>query len=496
MSQRVRPQSRFNKTKALKVELLLVADRDFGLEDQGTHVSSPQRQLKKSPIVAEGEGLNRASLISIGPFLDDLGTRNVLENEEQELDLSDNPSIVSEIPTARTRSSPLVRKQSYMRKVRFNDMNEEGDMSQSSTMALPHAETGRLVRYYPSSKKAALQPSTPFSWNKSTQRTDDELDALQELAMVSVRKRIDSSDSEESSDVESMDSEDRAEMCLNPLEKDPGTPLPLDSGDEGDVEMDDDGNSQPTQPNSGQAEGDEIEDDSDGTQGYTHIESQASAYMDNDRKTLSGAKDIWRAHLPRTTRIAMEVDDDIINSPEVSRAVPRDLGNGYNHARRLSSIAGEALTLSQMPMVTVYDDQGSIELGNTQLLYRTPEPCIPETQMEDSTLGAEKDYSQDTFVPEDDYFTQASQDLDASLRHSSLVRLNSMPSSMRDFADEQEYDFPSGKTPEPQYSYDTVPRQGKNTRAFARHSSLHLSPITDGTAHRVMSLPFNPPFKR
>jgi hypothetical protein len=106
----------------------------------------------------------------------------------------------------------------------------------------------------------------------------------------------------------------------------------------------------------------------------------------------------------------MEVDDDIIYSPEISRAISRTSSDGDHYARRLSSIASQALILTGTSTDGMGDDQGSIELGDNQRLQCTPE--IPETQLEQSQEEEERDAVQYMVFPEDNYFTRASQNLD------------------------------------------------------------------------------------
>jgi hypothetical protein len=234
------------------------------------------------------------------------------------------------------------------------------------------------------------------------------------------------------------------------------------------------------------------------------------------------AKDSWRPRKPRTSNIAMEVDDEIVDSPEIPTPSNKTLRRG-SYARRLSSSASQALTLVKSRPTTPegelqpslsYDSQGSIELGDPQRMFRgSPEPCIPETQMEEEPdESVMKHPSLRYFTPESSYFSRASQQLEEPTQRSNLVRLKSMPVSMHTRQDEQNELLACGikrsevfrHTVSPGGSMlqfltfsKSTPRQEKSLQVLTRQASIGLGTIPSSSVRRRMvSLPFNPPFKR
>jgi hypothetical protein len=341
---------------------------------------------------------------------------------EQDPELPDTSSIISDIQTTRTISSPLARKQSQIRKVRFDTVGSERAES-SSMVCLPRKDIEEFVvdGVETEQDKSELQCLTPFS-SRTPHNPHEGLNALQEFARVSVRKRADSSDSDDGSVAEPCPGPYRPveeqfkefERLFNTLrDLDSGYEddlLDLDSGDEGDIEMAYDVHSHLIQPESSQRDRDEIEDDSGRPSSYISKDVESYAGENRGRKMWPEAKDFWRSQKSKPTGVAMEVDDDVIYSPEISRATSRTSSDGDHYARRFSSIASQALILTGTSTDGMGDDQGSIELGDNQRLQCTPE--IPETQLEQSQEEEERDAVQYMVFPEDNYFTRASQNLD------------------------------------------------------------------------------------
>lgn len=497
-SQRGRPPSRFYRTKPPKCELTLVAQKDFGSEDQNMHVPQDlhheQPQPEKKSFVQQDSGPAQSGYVLTHPFLDDGVTRNFSDDEEGDLN---DLGAVSDIGTPKTISSPLVRKQSHMRRVRFSENpGEQDNVAQTSKINIPPVETRGHGGYgNVSETRSLLSPNPPsFSSNHAMRQRKAELDVRQELAMVSVHKRIDSSDSDESSDGgSSMDDEVHSEMHLSAGEyEEYEPPDTMDSGDEGDVEMEDDTSTSQVGPPSQEANRDDIEDDSEASS-CVHKDSQLSARYARDSNSQQDTRDMWRPRRPIITNNAMEVDDEIVSTPEVPRAILRAPDSKCGYGRRLSEGPSQALASTKVSTKMAYHSQVSIELGDTQkLISQSPEPTIPQTPIDDESIDAEQDDStQYTFVPQEKYFSRASKQLEASTQGASLVRMNSPPSRLGSY--EALDNLAAGEIPESQTSNYTTTRREMNLRTLTRQSSFN-SPTYSKGSPRTVPLPLNPPF--
>lgn len=482
MSRTYGRKARFTKTGPQIGQLVLISGRDVEIEAQHEQTSyrhtKSQLQLDKQITILEEDGLGQL-------------TNDILDHQTTALSqLSDNISIVSEIQTTKTISSPLVRKQSAIRKVRFQEADataSEGHPSPLSATALSLEETPELVTM--ASKNAVemnawrFKPNT--SWNTPVPNVDDDLETFQELAVVSVRKRLDSSDSDESSDDGPYtDDEEHSERYYSRLETEPVITLALDSGDEGDVEMEDNVGIYRSLIESRREESDEIEDDSDEILSHIRQEHEQAAKIPRNSDSLPESVGSWRSHRPKPSRVAMEVDDDIVDSPETPCSL------------RVPSLAKKALLGTSIPIGNIYHSQDSMDLGDTnKLMRRTSE--IPETQMDDVQTDGEKgDSFQYTFAPESNYFTRASQQLEASAPCASLIRGNSMPSNMRNYLPEHADAFMSGRVTDSQFSSHSTSRPERNSGStLSRHSSVPFGHATSCSNPRIASLPINPPFK-
>jgi hypothetical protein len=446
-------RARFYKARARIGELTLVADKYFGQEAQELQVSysPPRRQRKPKKLEGKAEAeVCRPGIMLTDPRPAMEGIYHAIE-QVNEQDYPDDQSETSEVQTLGTISSPLVRKQSLKRRVTFSERVEEEDMPQLSAVAGPQRKTKEPSIHNKYSEWGDSQKSVLTS--VCTENPTDELEVLQQLAMVSIHKRIDSSDSDESSEEEFyMDDEEKPCMYSNHEEYEHYDALPeMDSGDEGDVEMEYENDPQESELESQPGREDDIEDESDGIPSYQHEEHGRNEEIDNRGEDSSEA-DTWRPRRPRASNIAMEVDDDIVNSPEPPS--------------RLSSLASQALALTPR----VYDSQESIELGDTQRLL-SPSPS-PETRLPERT----GDPSRYMVVPGGSYFPCAAQRLNGPPGRG-LVRMKSMPGSVHALG-----------------VGDGNARGEKSLRVLTRRASMGLGTVSGG--RRVVSLPFKPPFKR
>lgn len=388
--------------------LTLVAEREFGSEVQNMYapnsLSREQCQPVKQASVPQDSRLGQSGYVLIDPFLDDDGPRSVLDYEEKEQGPQDDLSSSSDVGTTRVISSPLARKHSHIQRVRFNETaDEQENMSRSSAIPIPIVDTRTRCLTRNANGKGKKSPDlTSFSSVHSMRQRGDELDVLQELAMVSVHKRIDASDSDESSNYESsLDDELHSEMYLNAGEYElHDYPLPdISSGDEGDVEMEDDNNISQIELESHEANGNDIDDYYE-VPSWVHKDSQLSAELPPYNSWQQEARDIWRPQRPRITNSALEVNDDIVSTPEIPRAMSRVPINEYTYRRRPLEDPSQAMALTKLSTEIAYNSQVSIELGDAQkLIWPSQEPSIPETLMDDKPIDAGGDTSQYTFVP-------------------------------------------------------------------------------------------------
>lgn len=253
MSQKFKRPSGFRSTNAPRQELQLVAYKNFGAQDDDIPAATAQTCLRfvESTALSDSEESNQRDISLVDGFLDGNCATGVFEQEKE---LPDNFSIVSEIQTTRTISSPLARKQSKSRKVRFNAIVDESQ-ELSSMAALPLKDIGDFVVGSKGTEHdiSELDHLAPFSWT-SVHNLDEDISTSQELAMVSVQKRTDSSDSGDSSDAECCPYLYRhAKAGLQDSEKDYNVLVDLYSEDEGDIEMGHDVFSHLMQPESGQS---------------------------------------------------------------------------------------------------------------------------------------------------------------------------------------------------------------------------------------------------
>lgn len=252
--QRGRLPPKSNKLRVSLAELTLVAEKEVKLEYQDTPPSHSETDghlhLKKQPTLAPYNDLCEESFISLPPFVHDHCGRNIFEKDEEGPEWTSDSSLILDIATPGTISSPLARKESDVRKMKFGEHatgeEEEGE-SQSLTLGLPQRKPKALPEHDTGSKKGhkARDPSLFFS-NSPLRHRKDELDGFQELAAVSTRSRVYFSDSNESNDYESsMGDKAHSEIHRTDEEHEQGRDAPPDkvSGKESDVEMEDSINS-------------------------------------------------------------------------------------------------------------------------------------------------------------------------------------------------------------------------------------------------------------
>jgi hypothetical protein len=247
------------------------------------------------------------------------------------------------------------------------------------------------------------------------------------------------------------------------------------------------------------------------------------------RKAKNDDDDSWRPRKPITSSIAMEVgDDEIVDTPSPVCDHITSSNKRRDASRRLSLIACQAPRLvasrlsspqQELPLLSNHDSQGSVELGETQRLFRySPHSCIPETQIQTLEQELEEEQesdiprSQRTFVPESSYFERASQDLQQLFRKPNLVRSKSMFASMHTplREDEGEFGIMAGgitMTAALQHTISLIRSSGhvptlmsssgkeRNLKSLTRQASIELGTLPSGRK-RLVSLPFHPPFKK
>lgn len=390
--QRGRLPPKSNKLRASLAELTLVVEKEVKLEYRDTPPSHSETDghlhLKKQPTLAPYNDLCEESFISLPPSVHDHCGRNIFEKDEESPQWTSDISLVLDIATPGTISSPLARKELHMRKMKFGEHatgeEEEGE-PQSLTLGLPQRKLKALPENDTGSEKGhkALDPSL-FLSNSPLRHRKDELDGFQELATVSTRSRVYFSDSNESNDYKSsMSDEAHSEIHRTDEEHEQGHDAPPDkvSGKESDVEMEDSINSCLLQAEFELKSDDDIEYDSDCASGGLQNHTTSFADLKVDRKAWQEINDIWKPRWPKTSNIVMEADDIIIN-PQAPNSISVASNDQYSYERRLSAIACRALTLTKIPRMIACDSQVSVELGDTQILIcKTPEPSMPDAEM-------------------------------------------------------------------------------------------------------------------
>jgi hypothetical protein len=581
--QKRRPQEKFNIITVRMDELTLVAEKHFGGDTQGMMHRSRnrhplRRNIKRRPAVLEDNenGVDGNDTMFADPQPEEKAQHSL--EHPRGLPRSEKSNL--QIP--RTPKVPLKRKQSLNRKVTFS---EEVDVHQLSTMDTTQTETRDLSRCNGHRKSEGSQQTNRTAPEMQSPKLPkwDELSVLQQLSMVSVQRRIDSSDSDDSDDSDDNEfctdeEESSDEASEGEEEKQDGVDIlpDVDSGEDDDAKLEDNMDHRETGLKMEKEIPDSMDAEIDKTLRCMHDERQPSSGNDyrnwkNQQLERSGsiryqhnpniprtatrktsllvdaetpatcaverppqhtpqrvyqerqistenqqAKDSWRPRKPRTSNIAMEVDDEIVDSPEIPTPSNKTLRRG-SYARRLSSSASQALTLVKSRPTTPegelqpslsYDSQGSIELGDPERLFRgSPEPCIPETQMEE-----EPEESVMKHHPSLRYFSRASQQLEEPTQRFNLVRLKSMPVSMHIRQDEQNELLACGIKRSEAFRHTvspggsmlqfltvskSTPRQEKSLQVLTRQVSIGLGTIPSSSVRRRMvSLPFNPPFKR
>jgi len=583
--QKRRPQEKFNIITVRMDELTLVAEKHSGGDTQGMkHLSRNRhplrRNIKRRPVVLEDNenGVDGNDTMFAGPQPEEKAqhslehTRGLPRSEKSNLHIPRTPRV------------PLKRKQSLNRKVTFSEEVDVHQLSTMDTTQTETRDLSRCNGHRKSEGSQQTSRTAPEMQSPKLPKWDA-LSVLQQLSMVSVQRRIDSSDSDDSDDSElcTVEEESSDEASEGEEEKQDGLDIlsDVDSGEDDDAKLEDNMDHRETELNLEKEIPDSMDAEINKTLRCMHDERhpssgndyrnwktqqlersdsircqhnpniprtairKSSLLVDAETPTTGAverppqhtpqrvyqerqistenqqAKDSWRPRKPRTSNIAMEVDDEIVDSPEIPTPSNKTLRRG-SYARRFSSSASQALTLVKSRPTTpegelqpsLYDSQGSIELGDPQRMFRgSPEPCIPETQMEEEPdESVMKHPSLRYFTPESSYFSQASQQLEEPTQRSNLVRLKSMPVSMHTRQDEQNELLACGikrsevfrHTVSPGGSMlqfltfsKSTPRQEKSLQVLTRQASIGLGTIPSSSVRRRMvSLPFNPPFKR
>jgi hypothetical protein len=329
-------------------------------------------------------------------------------------------------------------------------------------------------------------------------KMNDRLAIVQELMSVTIRRPTYSSDSgsQDGSSDEESEQGSGLDEGLEEQALETGIPLNEDSGDDGDVEQED-------------------EDLGD-------VEQDLQLGLDSPSQYEP--EDSWRPRRPQPSHIVMEVDEEIFDSPTPSSTYPRIINGAGQLARRRSRIGSKCLTVvgtrrpSPIPEVEspyLQNTQGSVELGDSQRLaaVRGKLPsCIPETQLEDQHVELiDERSSQQPFVPQASYFERASQKLQLPVRKLNLERTKSMPASkhtpglmaggisMSDAFEHTLSGFSPRKstTPLPTLLHETA-AQKKSLITLTRRARIGLGSIPSSSVRRrqVSLLPFIPPFRR
>lgn len=146
----------------------------------------------------------------------------------------------------------------------------------------------------------------------------------------------------------------------------------------------------------------------------------------------------WRPRVPDTSGPAMQVDENIDDSPTPPREREKAALSRRRSMRRLSSVRSQSLqTVSELPESPSFDDQaavthdsqgGSLILGNTQNFRRTYPTEIEETQ---EPMAIEEEETHTVMVANTSYFSQASEQLSQPIRMSRINRTLSTPGRAR-----------------------------------------------------------------
>jgi hypothetical protein len=230
--------------------------------------------------------------------------------------------------------------------------------------------------------------------------------------------------------------------------------------------------------------------------------------------------DSWRLRKPDPSSITMEIDEEILDSPSPPHARTRTRSLSWHQVvrRRSSGIGSQSLAIvrsrlssPQFELTDLDQSQGSIELGDTGLISHSPNDAIPETQfVEEVPLPRE---SQQTFVPERDYFERASQQLQEPVRKLNLLRRKSTPARFYNNEGQkqagtmaegiahsvtfrQTVSSPSKSTHPLLSLLEVTQSQERSLRALTWQASFDLGTVPGGRGRRMVSLPFTPPLKK
>ena len=246
--------------------------------------------------------------------------------------------------------------------------------------------------------------------------------------------------------------------------------------------------------------------------------------------------DSWRPREPVTDSMPMEVEDDeIVDPPTPVAAHVQASMKRRDSAMRLRRMASQELRLvastpqSPEPALSPVNEpesQGSVELGCTQRLLKcSAEAYMQETQSNKSIQELDEEVddhepdigtSQMTYLPESSYFERVSRTLRDEIWRPSPMRTKSMPASMHTACTLERTESMAGNpsttaafknTIPPSRSKSscsvggtllgaTTPGQEKSLRSLTRQASMELGTLPNSARQRMVSLPFQPPFKK
>jgi hypothetical protein len=233
---------------------------------------------------------------------------------------------------------------------------------------------------------------------------------------------------------------------------------------------------------------------------------------------LDDPDDSWRPRIPETSGLAMEVDEDIIDSPTPAPSQNRQAVHRRS-SRRRSGLGSQQLTVvrsrrnSLIPeneLTNTSDTQGSVELGNSRtIIRRSPLDEVSETRRESQPEIPETQFS---FVHQMSYMERALGQLSSPVRRPSLSRTKSMPAHVFFLQPKQGSDtmlaggitvaeaFQNAVSPVKSGSRlrtllgESPGRQEQSLKALTRQASLNLGTLPESARKRTVSSQFKPPF--
>lgn len=220
----------------------------------------------------------------------------------------------------------------------------------------------------------------------------------------------------------------------------------------------------------------------------------------------------WHPRVPDTSGFAIEVDDEIVDSPTPAPIQERQVIR-HRSSRRSSGFGSSQLTIvrsrrnSPIPeeLINLHDTQGSVELGAPQRIISVAsesllsyQPEIPETQF--SVVG-----------PQLSYMERALGQLGSPIRRPNMNRTKSTPAPVFAQHGQSSDGLMAGGIAMKEAFHHTVSplkigsclptlreessSEEKSLKSLTRKASVNLGTMPGSARKRTVSLQFKPPFR-